>query len=63
MKIVDIDRPITVAKAQNSSCSVPVDRRFMPKLMTITNPSGARVISQPSPLMPVPAWLISTSRA
>ena len=44
--MVDIDRPMAIANAQNKACSVPVDSRFMPKLMTITKPSGARMISQ-----------------
>ena len=39
-----IDRPITAAKAQKSAWAVPVDRRLMPKLSTITKAKGANML-------------------
>ena len=54
---------VTAANAQNSILSVLVCMRLTPKLIAKTNPSGAKVISQPRPLRPVPLALISTSRA
>jgi hypothetical protein len=46
--MVDIDRPIATAKAQNSNCSVLVFMRLRPKLIAITKPRGASTISQRS---------------
>ena len=45
-KIEASDSPMTPANSQNSSCAVLACIRLMPKLITITKPSGASMISQ-----------------
>src|SRR3990170_4324610 len=52
--MVDIDRPMTVAKPQKQAWSVAVDMRLRPKLMANTNANGDRMITHlrmPGPIM------------
>ena len=51
MKIELSERPITAAKAQNTSCAVAVLIRLMPKLSASTKPSGASAITHISGLV------------
>ena len=46
--MVDIESPISVAKAQNSICSVPVCIRFAPKLIAKTIASGDKMMTHGS---------------